>query len=187
MNRSDIAWNPAKQAAEARHARTLYMESRNADRKVEPSEGAPDLRAKLLNQRAEVVHQLGSEGRVMAISIESRPGAPTLRVLAASISVIDQARIGGSWHVCSSPRAGVFQGNQVVLLIAGHVVGMRNAPGRIDLPRVWIDELRPCLMEQCPRIPEAVSLSACLCILPGALSASCSSGGCRCCPGCSPA
>src|ERR1017187_5906534 len=48
--------------------------------------------------------------------------------------------------------AAVFQGYQVVFFIAGHVVGMRHAPGGIYLSRVWIDEFRPGLMDSVPNI-----------------------------------
>jgi hypothetical protein len=48
----------------------------------------------------------------------------------------------------------VFEGNKVVLLMTGHVVGMRHAPGGIDLPRAWIDELRPRLMDSVPVFPK---------------------------------
>jgi hypothetical protein len=44
----------------------------------------------------------------------------------------------------------VFEGNEVVFFVAGHVVGMRNAPGGIDLPCAWVDELRPCLVDSVP-------------------------------------
>jgi len=37
----------------------------------------------------------------------------------------------------------VFEGNKVVLLIAGWIVGTSQAPDSIDLPNCWIDELRP--------------------------------------------
>ena len=50
--------------------------------------------------------------------------------------------------------AAVFEGNKVVFLIAGWVVGMRHAPGGINLPRFWIDELRPCLMHSVPVFPK---------------------------------
>src|ERR1035437_6248048 len=48
----------------------------------------------------------------------------------------------------------VFEGNKVVFLVAGHVVGMRNAPSCIDLPRVWIDEFGPYLMDSVPVFPK---------------------------------
>jgi hypothetical protein len=46
----------------------------------------------------------------------------------------------------------------VVFFVAGHVVGMRNAPGGIDLPRVWVDELRLCLMDSVPVFPKLFPL-----------------------------
>jgi hypothetical protein len=55
-----------EQLAEARHARTLCMESWDPDRKVKPSEGTPGLtvfRAKLPIQRGGVAHPFGGEGR----------------------------------------------------------------------------------------------------------------------------
>ena len=52
----------------------------------------------------------------------------------------------------------VFEGNKVVFLVAGHVVGMRHAPGGIDLPRAWVDELRPCLMDSVPVFPKLFPL-----------------------------
>ena len=54
--------------------------------------------------------------------------------------------------------AAVFEGNKVVFLVAGHVVGMRNAPGGIDLSRVRVDELRPCLMDSVPVFPKLLPL-----------------------------
>ena len=42
----------------------------------------------------------------------------------------------------------------MVLLIAGHVVEMGNAPGDIDLPRARVDELRPRLADGVPVLPE---------------------------------
>ncbi len=63
------------------------------------------------------------------------------------------------------PRVGrisaVLKRNEVVFLVAGHVVGMRHAEGGIDLPCPWVDDLRPRLMDGVPRIPEAASSSAC--------------------------
>src|ERR1039457_5208185 len=53
--------------------------------------------------------------------------------------------------------AAVFQGYQVVLLIAGHVVGMSHAPGGIDLSRVGIDEFRPALMDSVPILSKLLS------------------------------
>ena len=63
-------------------------------RKLEPSEGASHLtgfRVKLLNQRAEIAHQLESEDRAAAIRTKRRPGARSPFFLAAPISLIDQA------------------------------------------------------------------------------------------------
>jgi hypothetical protein len=99
--------------AEARYARTLGIVSRDANRKVEPSEGASRLtgfRAKLPNQRAQIAYLLGSEGRVTARRAEGRPDAPPLLFLAAPISVIDHVWLGGLCHVRSIPVAGVFPG-----------------------------------------------------------------------------
>jgi len=42
--------------------------------------------------------------------------------------------------------ATVLQRNQVVLLIACWVVGVRRTSRSIDLARVWIDKLRPRLL-----------------------------------------
>ena len=42
----------------------------------------------------------------------------------------------------------------MVLLVTGHVVGMRHAPGGIDLSRAWVDELRPRLMDGVPVFPK---------------------------------
>jgi hypothetical protein len=55
-------------------------------------------------------------------------------------------------RVCRIPA--VFERNKMVLLIAGHIVGMRNAPGGIDLPCAWIGELRPCLMHSVAVFPK---------------------------------
>src|ERR1035438_8794471 len=60
--------------------------------------------------------------------------------------------------------AAVFQGYQVVLLIAGHVVGMSHAPGGIDLSRVGIDEFCPALMDSVPVLPKLFPFQlACVC------------------------
>src|ERR1035438_7640088 len=42
----------------------------------------------------------------------------------------------------------------MVFFVTGHVVGMRNAPGGIDLPRVWVDKFRPCLLDRVPVFSE---------------------------------
>ena len=47
---------------------------------------------------------------------------------------------------------------QVVFLVAGHVIGMRNASGGIDLPRVGVDEFCPCLMDGVPVFPKLFPL-----------------------------
>ena len=52
----------------------------------------------------------------------------------------------------------VFQGNKVVLLIAGHVIGMHYAPGGIDLPRIGIYEFRPGLVDGVPVSPKLFPL-----------------------------
>jgi len=54
--------------------------------------------------------------------------------------------------------AGVFERDEVVLLVAGQVVGTRHAPGRIDLPCGWVDEFRPCLMDSVAVFPKLLSL-----------------------------
>src|ERR1017187_4176839 len=46
--------------------------------------------------------------------------------------------------------AAVFQGYEMVFLVASHAVGMRHAPGGIGLPGVWIDEFRPGLVDRVP-------------------------------------
>jgi len=57
------------------------------------------------------------------------------------------------------PRvAVVFERDKVVLLVAGHVVETRRAPGRIDLPRAWVDKLRPCLVHGVPVLAELLPL-----------------------------
>ena len=52
----------------------------------------------------------------------------------------------------------VFERNEVVLLVAGHVVGMRQAPGGIDPPGAWVDKLRSCLVHPVPIFPKLLSL-----------------------------
>ena len=54
--------------------------------------------------------------------------------------------------------ATVFQGYQVVLLIASHVVGVRHAPSRIDLSRAGVDKFRPCLVDSIPVFPQLFPL-----------------------------
>ena len=60
-----------------------------------------------------------------------------------------------SWVCWVAP---VFEGNEVVFFVAGWIVGMRHAPGGIDLSRVWIDELCPCLMDSIPVFLKLLSL-----------------------------
>jgi len=48
----------------------------------------------------------------------------------------------------------VFEGNKMVLLVAGHVVGMRHAAGRFHLADAWVDKLRPCLVDGVPVFPK---------------------------------
>ena len=102
-----------EQGAETRYPRTLGMKLWNADRKIKPCEGAPGLPGvltKLANQRAEIAHKLGSEGGVTPISAQGRPGTTPLFLVAPPISVIDHGRLGGLWHVCSIPIAGISPG-----------------------------------------------------------------------------
>ena len=72
----------------------LGIKGRDANRKIEACEGAPDFPrffAKLLNEQAGIAHRLGSEGRVTAIRAEGRPGAPSLVFVAAPVGVIDHS------------------------------------------------------------------------------------------------
>ena len=66
------------------------------------------------------------------------------------------------WLGPEVPRVGgvasVFERNEVVLLVAGHVVGMRHAAGRVDLPRGCVDKLRPRLMHGVPVFPKLLPL-----------------------------
>ena len=50
------------------------------------------------------------------------------------------------------------KGYQVVLLIAGHIVGMYNAPRGIDLTCAGVDEFSPSLMDSVPVSPKLLPL-----------------------------
>src|ERR1035438_8028762 len=50
------------------------------------------------------------------------------------------------------------KGYQVVLLIAGHIVGMYNAPRGIDLTCAGVDEFSPSLMDSVPVSPKLFPL-----------------------------
>jgi|ERR1017187_9420771 hypothetical protein len=50
------------------------------------------------------------------------------------------------------------KGYQVVLLIAGHVIGMHNAPSGIDLTCAGVDEFRPGLVDGVPVFPKLFPL-----------------------------
>jgi len=103
---------PFKQGAEARYARTLGMKGRDADRKVEPSEGAPGLT--LPSEAAQSARRDCPPARERrpcdAHPCPGSPGASSLLSLAAPISVPDHAWLGCLCHVRSIPIAGVFPG-----------------------------------------------------------------------------
>src|SRR5690349_13258829 len=50
--------------------------------------------------------------------------------------------------------ATVFKRDQMILFVAGHVIGMRHATGPVDSPGVWIDQFSPCLMHGIPILPK---------------------------------
>lgn len=54
--------------------------------------------------------------------------------------------------------ATVFEGNKVVFLIAGHVVGVHHASGCVNLSRILIDEFRPWLMDGILVFPKLLPL-----------------------------
>jgi hypothetical protein len=56
--------------------------------------------------------------------------------------------------------AAVFEGDKVVFLVAGWVIGVRNAPGSIDFSRVWVDKHLPVHLKSPNAIDPAQTLTA---------------------------
>jgi hypothetical protein len=46
----------------------------------------------------------------------------------------------------------------VILLVAGHVVGMCHAPGGVHFSRAWVDKLRSRLVHGVPGFPKLLPL-----------------------------
>ena len=47
-----------------------------------------------------------------------------------------------------------FQARSGVLLVTGHVVGMRHAAGSVELPRAWVDQFCSRLVDGVPVFPK---------------------------------
>ena len=90
-----------EEGTEHHYARTLCIQCRDANRKVEPCEVASGLaafRPDVLNRRAGIAHRFGGEGRAISIHTNLFFGAPSLFFLSAPISAIDHVWPAAQCH-----------------------------------------------------------------------------------------